>query len=53
VNVQVIEGEVLPVAAHDPIETQGEVASRRIVTLRAGAARERKRAFPGSGESLR
>jgi hypothetical protein len=53
VNVQVIEGEVLPVAAHHPIEAQGEVSSRRFLTPRAGAARERKRAFPGSGESLR
>jgi hypothetical protein len=25
-NVQVIEGEVPPVASHDPIEAQGEVA---------------------------
>jgi hypothetical protein len=49
----VIEGEVLPVPAHDPIEAQGEIATRRIITLRAGTAREREGAFPGSGEDVR
>ena len=53
VNVQVIEGEVLPVTAHDPIKAQGEVATQRTVTLRVGAAQEREGAFPGSSESVR
>ena len=53
VNVQVIEGEVPPVTAHDPIEAQGEVASERSITLRAGTAREREGASPGSSESGR
>ena len=53
VNVQVIQGEVLPVTAHDPIEAKGEIATQRIITLRAGAAQEREGAFPGSSESVR
>jgi hypothetical protein len=53
VNVQVIEREVSPVASHDPVEAQGEVAPERLVTLRADAAGERKGAFSGTGENRR
>jgi hypothetical protein len=49
----VIEGEVSPVASHDAVEAQGEVAPERLVTLRAGATAERKRAFSGTGENRR
>jgi hypothetical protein len=52
-NVQVIEGEVLAVAAYDPIEAQGEFAPLRVLTLRAAATRDRRGAFLSSSESVR
>ena len=53
VNVQVVEGQVPPVAAYDPVEAKSEVISRRCVTLRAGTTRKREGAFSGSSESER